>query len=125
MTHAEDRTVAQSIYARVKEEFAKGTTRISKSEVIEWDILYVEKGQKKHANGDTKARKLRLLIEANYLGREEQHGQAYIVPATGTPKPLQDTQDDVEEPLAPKYRYEPVFEAGKPTGRVKQIEIHE
>lgn len=119
----EDRTVAQSIYARVKEEFATGVKRISKSEVIGWDIVYVEKGRKKHANGDTKARKLRLLIEANYLGREEAHGQAYIIPANGTPKALQDTQDDVEEPARPKYRYEPIFENGKPTGRVKQIEV--
>jgi hypothetical protein len=117
-----DRTTAQSIFALVKEEFARGNTRISKSEILEWDVEYIHEGRKKHANGDTKARKLRLLVEANYLGRELDKGQTYIIPATGQPRAIEDTQEDEPE-VKPKYRYEPIFEDGKPTGRVRQIEI--
>lgn len=114
-------TVAQTLFSRVKSEFERGNTRISKSEVIEWVIEYEDQGQKKHANGDTKARKLRMLVEANYLAAEYENGQAYIIPATGQTKAIEDTQDD--ETVPPRYRYEPIFENGRPTGRVKQIEI--
>lgn len=104
----EDRTVAQSIYARVKECFSRGEQRISKSEVIGWEIEYVQGGARKRANGDTKARKLRLLIEANYLGRDTEKGQTYVVPATGSPKAMEDTEpdegDDVTDPPAPAMR---------------------
>lgn len=116
-------TIAQTIFARVKEEFARGNTCISKSEIIGWDIFYEERGQTKHANGDTKARKLRMLVESNYLGREEKGGQAYIVPATGQIKPLEDDVDEVaDDTPRPKVRYQAVFDAnGKPTGFVKPV----
>lgn len=115
-------TIAQTIFARVKEEFARGNTIISKSEIISWDITYQEKNQTKHANGDTKARKLRLLIEANYLGVEHKGGQAYIVPASGQIKPLEDDVVEItDDTPRPKYRYEAIFENGKPTGRVRPV----
>ena len=90
-------TVAQSVFSRVKAEFNVGAKRISKSEILEWTITYVEDGVQKTANKDTVGRKLRKLVEEGYLGAEYEKGQCYIVPFNGqksiwieekgTPKP--------------------------------------
>lgn len=90
-----NRTVAQLIFERVKAEFALGSTKLNKAVIIDWVIEYMDGGKKKRANGDTKSRKLRLLIEANYLGVQHEGGQAYIVPAKGAPHKVED--DDFEE----------------------------
>lgn len=95
-------TVAQSVFSRVRAEFNLGQKRISKSEILEWTITYVEKGEQKTANKDTVGRKLRLLVEGNYLGAEyDAQGQAWIVPATGERKPIKEEQEPEDEAVAP------------------------
>lgn len=93
-------TVSQEIYKRVREEFAKGTQRISKSAFLEWTVTYQDAGKTKTANKDTMGRKMRLLIESNFLGRETENGQTYIVPAKGVPhQVIKDTYEpEVGEP---------------------------
>ena len=115
-------TVAQTIFQRVRDEFAKGSQRISKSAVLEWDISYKEDGKIKHANGDTKARKLRLLIESNYLGAEFENGQCYVVPAKGkpnatpndTPEAQKMAPDASVEESKPKLRPEFIYDGKSP-----------
>lgn len=117
-----DSTVAQNIFALVRAEFRLGTERINKGEILEWTVPYTEKGETKTANKDTVARKLRTLVEANYLGVEYEKGQAWIVKAKGEPRALKEEPTDApeapnlasrDELPAPKYRYEQVFENGR------------
>lgn len=110
-----DKTVAQELYSLVKAEFAKGRTKISKSEIIAWGVVYVENGIMKTANNDTKPRKLRKLIEANYLGVIIEGGQAYIVPPKGSPRTTEDPPQ--------QFRYEPVLDDSGRAIAMKEIPV--
>lgn len=92
-----DITVAQAIYARLKEEWATGSKRISKSAFLEWTITYVKNGKKKTANKDKIGRKARLLVEANYIGVEYENNQAYLTPPKGTPRAIVEDPHEPEE----------------------------
>lgn len=87
-------TVSQSLYKMVQNEFKTGSTRISKSAILEWEVRYAEN---KKANGDTKARKLRKLVEEGYLNAIYEGGQCYIVPK-GKGNEHMRNDEDIEKP---------------------------
>jgi len=66
-------TVGRSLYALLK----KNGGKVNKSIVLEWEVPYEYKGKRFTANGDTKARTLRHLVEEGWLGQEEKNGQAF------------------------------------------------